>query len=339
MSSRLIPSLAALAVAALLAFGCGGDRRDEVVIYTAHDREFSEPILRLFEERTGIAVRPVYDTEAVKTVGLVNRLIAERARPQADVFWNNEILRSMQLKAEGITEPFDVPNGASMPAGFRDPDGHWVGFGARARVIMVNTEVVPNEADHPTRIADLVDPRWRGRAGFASPLFGTTSTHAAIQFADDPEAARAFWRAAMDNAVMMGGNKQAAQAVASGELAWCMTDTDDAFVEMEQGFPVRMIYPDAAEGGTVLLPNTVVRIAGGPNPEGARELLDFLLSPEVEQLLAESLAAQIPVRPGVPGPPTLPPFPEEAVRQIDWTRVEPVLAESADYLARLIGGQ
>ncbi|MBU0616198.1 MAG: iron transporter, partial [Planctomycetes bacterium] len=62
---------------------------DEVVVYTALDRQFSEPILADFTAQTGIKVRPVYDTESTKTVGLVNRIRAEKVRPRCDVFWNN----------------------------------------------------------------------------------------------------------------------------------------------------------------------------------------------------------------------------------------------------------
>ena len=106
----------------------------EVVIYTALDRQYSEPILKQFEEATGIEVRPVYDTEAAKTVGLVNRLMAERDRPKCDVFWNNEILRSIQLKREGLTAPYVSPSAADIPASFKDAEitvAHVVTFGAR----------------------------------------------------------------------------------------------------------------------------------------------------------------------------------------------------------------
>ncbi len=65
----------------------------EVVVYTSVDQIFSEPILTDFERETGIRVRAVYDVEASKTTGLVNRLLAEKDRPKADVFWNSEMRR------------------------------------------------------------------------------------------------------------------------------------------------------------------------------------------------------------------------------------------------------
>src|SRR4051812_1666855 len=72
--------------------------RPEVVVYTALDQIYSEPILNRFQAQTGITVRPVYDSEAAKTTGLVSRLEAERERARCDVFWNNEIVRTIRLK-------------------------------------------------------------------------------------------------------------------------------------------------------------------------------------------------------------------------------------------------
>src|SRR5439155_1664106 len=70
----------------------------------SQDQVYAEPILKEFEQQTGIEVRAVYDSESVKTVGLVNRLIAEKGRPQCDLFWNNEDLRTRQLAAMGVFE-------------------------------------------------------------------------------------------------------------------------------------------------------------------------------------------------------------------------------------------
>ncbi|MDX1973773.1 MAG: extracellular solute-binding protein, partial [Candidatus Sumerlaeia bacterium] len=240
-----------LLLIAVFAFGCGQTASDapKVVVYTALDREFSEPILKDFEAQTGIAVEAVYDTEAVKTVGLVNRLIAECDRPTADIFWNNEILRSLQLKRMGLTTPYSVENAEGIPAELKDPEGHWVGFASRARVILVNTDLLPNEADHPTRVEDLLDPKWKGKAGFAKPLFGTTSTHAAVLWAErGGPATTAFFTQALENAEMYPGNAQVRDAVDAGEIVWCLTDTDDAYGALVDGKPVRMIYPDTKPG-------------------------------------------------------------------------------------------
>ena len=95
--------------------GCG-KKGEEVVVYTALDQCFSESILKDFEKETGIKVKPVYDVESSKTVGLVNRLIAEKDNPQADVFWNNEICRSIVLKEKGVLSPYFSESAVDIPA-------------------------------------------------------------------------------------------------------------------------------------------------------------------------------------------------------------------------------
>src|SRR5205814_4313196 len=110
----------------------------------------------------------------------------------------------------------------------RSPAGVCYGFAARARVLVVNTNALPAE-QRPKSVRDLADPQWQGRCGIAKPLFGTTATHAACLFATwGDDAAKEFFRAVKNKARIMGGNKQVAEAVAAGQLAFGLTDTDDA---------------------------------------------------------------------------------------------------------------
>ena len=153
-----------------------------VVVYAALDREFSEPVLKDLAKREGLTLRPKYDVESTKTVGLVNAIMAESVNPRCDLFWNNEILNTIRLKRKGLLAPFRPKAAADLPPTFRDPDGLWYGFAARARILIVNTNLVA-EADRPAGLADLASPRWKGKVGVAKPLFGTTATHAACLFA------------------------------------------------------------------------------------------------------------------------------------------------------------
>lgn len=287
----------------LLGTGCissGGP--DEVVVYTALDREFSEPIFRDFERETGIRVLAKYDVESTKTVGLAQALFAEAARPRCDVFWNNEILNTLRLGERELLAPYPSPAADPYPAMYRGQTHTWHGFAGRARVLLVNTERVA-EADRPTSLWDLTDPRWRGQIAIAKPLFGTTATHAACLFAHlGPEEARRFFRELKANEVqIVAGNKQVALDVAAGAVAWGLTDTDDAMIEVERGAPVVIVYPDRQpdQMGTLFIPNTVSMIRGGPHPDHARRLIDYLLSPEVETKLSRAASAQIPLNPRV----------------------------------------
>lgn len=289
---------------ALLA-GCGreeggtGTKRDaRVVVYSALDREFSEPILKDLEQATGLEILGKYDVESTKTVGLTNLIVAEASRPRCDLFWNNEVLNTLRLREKGLLAPFRPTAAADLPETFRAKDGTWYGFAARARILLVNTKVVA-EPDRPRGIRDLVDPKWKGKIGIAKPLFGTTATQAACLFAVwGPERARVYFKDLKSNGVqVLSGNKQVATAVGSGQLAFGLTDTDDAMGEVAAGSPVTIVYPDRQPGelGTLFIPNTLAIIKGGPHPDAAMRLADRILSPEVEAALAGGPSAQIPL--------------------------------------------
>jgi iron(III) transport system substrate-binding protein len=280
--------------------------RRAVVVYTSVDRVFSEPILDAFEAETGIEVLPVYDVEAAKTTGLMNRLIAEKDRPKADVFWSGEFAMTITLQDEGVLAPYRSDQCADIPAVFVDPEYHWIGFAGRARVLIVNTDEVPPDR-FPRSIYDLLDPAWPAdRVGIAYPMFGTTATQAAALYADlGPEAARDYFQGLVDRGVrVVDGNSVVRDMVAAGQLAFGLTDTDDACSAVERGDPVAIVFPDQGEGdlGTLVIPNTVALVAGGPNPEQGRAFIDYLVSVETEQRLVDSGWSHVPVRPLESGP-------------------------------------
>jgi iron(III) transport system substrate-binding protein len=285
----------------LVAVGCSKEavqpEAATVVVYAALDQEFSAPIFKNFSRETGIEVRAKYDTESQKTVGLTQDVLAERSRPRCDLFWNNEILNTIRLERQGLLRPFKTPLADQFPATMRSPSGMWIGIAARARVLLINTNQI-SEARRPKSVLDLIDPQWQDRVGIAKPLFGTTATHAACLFAVwGDERAEEFFKSVKRNARIMAGNKQVAQAVSAGTLAFGLTDTDDAIIEIERGMPVAIVYPDQGEGelGTLFIPNTLSLIKGSPNEASAEKLLEYLLSPEVERKLAEGPSAQIPL--------------------------------------------
>ncbi len=280
-----------IAVTAVMA--CGELVREApaqtVVVYSSLDREFSEPVLKAYGQRSGVRVLPKFDVESTKTVGLTNLIVTEAARPRCDLFWNNEILNTLRLKERGLLAPFHPSHAGELPETFRAKDALWYGFAARARILIVNTKLV-TEGNRPKGIKDLLDPKWKGKIGIAKPLFGTTATHAACLFAawGDAKATRFFRDLKANGVHVFSGNKQVALAAGSGEIAIGLTDTDDAMGEIDAGSPVSIVYPDrAAEGlGTLFIPNTLAIIKGSPHPKDAESLADYLLSPDVEANLA-----------------------------------------------------
>lgn len=301
MSGNLIFRFGRALVAGLAVLLAGGGREtpaQSVVVYSALDREFSEPILNDYARRNGVRVLPKFDVESTKTVGLTNSIILEAVRPRCDLFWNNEILNTLRLKEKGLLVPFHPAGAEDVPAAFKDKDGYWYGFAARARILIVNTNLVA-EGDRPQGIRDLLHPRWKGKIGIAKPLFGTTATQAACLFAVwGDEKAKQFFKDLKSNGVQVfSGNRQVAAAVGSGQIEFGLTDTDDAMGELDAGSPVAIVYPDRAPDalGTLFIPNTLAVIKGAPHRKEAEALADYLLRPAIEEALAKGPSAQIPL--------------------------------------------
>ena len=172
----------AVAAAAVLPFVLwrflSGPESPTVVVYVSHDQVFSEPVIKDFERDTGVKVRAIYDTEETKSTGAMNRLIAEKSNPQADVYWANEPVRAEVLRQRGIAAPYVSPNAHGIPSNFKDPNGYWTGFAARARVLIVNKNI----GAKPDSVLAYADSQWRGKTVVANPLFGTTTTQIAALF-------------------------------------------------------------------------------------------------------------------------------------------------------------
>lgn len=326
--------------------GCGGgtetaegEPEREVVVYAALDQGFSEPILKAFEAETGIRVRARYDVEAVKTVGLVESLIAEAPNPRCDVFWNNEIMHTIRLNKMGLLQPYHSPSAEGIPAAFKDSEGAWTGFAARARVIVYNTNLIPNPKDAPASIEAFRDPEYMGRSTIALPLFGTTATHVAVFFSEwGPDVARQWFLDLKQNKVLISpGNATVRDRVAVGELPFGWTDTDDAVGAMLDGKPVGMVFPDQEGEGTLLIPNTVCLMAGAPHPNAGKRLIDYLLSAEVEAQLAQARSRQIPLRPGVPAGSHVPALEDIVAMRVDWERAAAHADESRAFVEQEFG--
>lgn len=304
----------------VLVLGCRPSATREVVVYTSVDEIYAREIFEAFTRGSGIAVRPIFDTEEAKTLGLVHRLIAERDRPVADVFWNGEAVRTALLKERGILEPFRPASARDIPAAWRDPDGAWTGFAARARVIVYNTERVKNP---PKTLRELTYPTWRGRVAMANPVFGTTAAHMAAlaQRQGEDETLRLLAALKANGLVVVGGNSHVRDLVAKGTYDVGLTDTDDVWIGKLRGDPIEMVYPDQDGAGTLVIPNTAALVRGAPHAAEGKEFLEFLLSRETEELLARSRSRQMPVRDGLPG---------LRAMEVDWS----ALATSESFLER-----
>jgi iron(III) transport system substrate-binding protein len=335
-----------LALAALLA-GCTGARQ-RVVLYCAQDREFAVDLLDDFRKEAGIEVAPKFDTEANKSVSLYQEIVAEKSRPRCDVFWNNEILATIRLERQGALTSYSSNSAKSYPGWAKASDHTWHAFASRARVLIVNQKRV-SEKDRPRSILELSDPKWRNKVVMARPMFGTTATQMACLFEVlGSDRVKAYLTALKENGVQLApGNKQVAEWVAHGKtatgkpVAVGVTDTDDAIIEERAGRDVAIVFPDQEPKenrmGTLFIPNTLCIPKGCPNLDGAKALVDYLLSAEVERRLAEGPSAQIPLNPDVSAemPASFKKPAQLSVMQVDWGKAAEVWEETQAFVTKL----
>jgi iron(III) transport system substrate-binding protein len=245
-----------------------------VVVYTSQDEVYAEPILKDFEKQTGIQVKTVFDSEAVKTVGLVNRLLQEKSNPQCDVFWNNEEFRTRQLASRGV---------------FRDADP-WASLGYRTRRMVINTNFI-KPADAPREWSDVTNKIWSRKVALAYPLFGTTSTHFQALRQHWGDAAWQLWCRALvaNNPFVVDGNSVVVKQVTRGEAWIGMADSDDIADAQKEGAPI-LALPVTPE--TLFIPNTVAVIRNCPHPEAAQRLFTYLRDRKISERLVDARAME-----------------------------------------------
>jgi iron(III) transport system substrate-binding protein len=311
IAKNLIAHFSFLLVVAVLLTSCGksSNGNGTVTVYTSQDEEYADPLFKLFEAESGIRVLAVYDSEAVKTVGLANRILAEQSNPQCDVFWNNEELRTRLLASKNV---FEKTNG-------------WVQLGYRTRRLAINSNLVANAAAAPVNFSDATNAIWRGKVALAYPLFGTTATHflALRQYWGDA-AWREWCKALVANKpFLVDGNSVAAKLVGTGEAIIGFTDSDDAMAEQREGNPVALV-PIGNE--SLVIYNTAGVVRGCPHQEAAEKFMKFLRRPETQQTLVGCHALESPA----PADPNI----QEGMH-VDWDKLIAELDTATDELKEI----
>jgi iron(III) transport system substrate-binding protein len=262
-----------------------------VVLYTSVDEPFVRPLIARFQNETGIAVTLLTDAEAAKSVGLAEKIRAERDHPRADVWWDNECFLTINLAREGILAPYDSPAAADIPAQYKDREHRWAAGVLRARVL-VSSPKLAGKTGAAKQLRDLLRPEWRGRIAIARPTAGTTGGHvAALYVTWGDERADAFFRQLHDNGcLLLGGNAMVAESVARGDLIAGVCDNDDAASASAEIGKLETALPDQDEigDGTLAIPAPVSLVTGAPHPVAATKLIDFLLSRDVDRALIDA---------------------------------------------------
>lgn len=278
-------------LAALLALaGCGrqtagpssafAPAEDErLVVYTSHKEEVYGPIIREFEERTGLWVQ----VETGGTAQLLERIASEAEEPRCDLLFGGGV-DSLSADA-GLFQPYSSPLAESLPESCRCPDGSWTAFSLLPVVLIYNPVLV--RVNPPQGWESLLDPAWRGRIAFASPSASGSSYTALATFlqalpGDDGELLSAFYRNLRGR--VLSGSSDVVSAVADGACTVGVTLEETARRAIQAGSDVAILYPVE---GTSALPDGMAVVAGCAHGENARQFIDFALGEDVQRHLAQ----------------------------------------------------
>jgi iron(III) transport system substrate-binding protein len=290
---RIIRNKHVLACLASLSLPLCAGAKEVLHIYSHRHYEVDQQVNRLFTERTGIEVK-VVNAEADP---LIERLKAEGENSPADLLVTVDAGRMQRARQDGLLQPLrsDVLDKACPPA-LRDPDGYWYPFTVRARVIMVAADrVKPGEIGD---YEDLADPKWRGRILVRSSSNSyNQSLMASMVSALGEEKATEWAKGVVANMARppQGGDRDQIKACAAGLADVCISNTYYLGLLLDSPDPaerraagsMRVVFPNQGNRGTHVNVSAAGIVKHAKNVDNARKYLEFLVSPEVQEMLAK----------------------------------------------------
>ena len=286
------------------------DESMRLTIYTSHKEEVYMPIVREFEERTGIWV----DVITGGTNELLERIESQQDNVEADVMFGGGV---ESLKAyEHCFSPYVVGSSDSIREPHQAEDAVWTPFSALPVVLIYNTKLV--SPDKITGWSSLSDPIFRGRIAFADPaISGSSFTALATQILAGKSMEKTLATLAENlQGKTLSSSGDVLNAVVDGSCLVGITLEETALKYIAAGADLAMVYP---EEGTSCVPDASAIVKGAPHSENAKRFLDFTVSYEVQQMLSES-SYRRPVRSDIPAGESLLPLQDIVLvdYDIDW---------------------
>jgi iron(III) transport system substrate-binding protein len=265
-------------------------------IYSVVNEEETQQLAALFTEKTGIRLEYI----RASTGELFNRVIAEKGAPQADIILGGS--ESLHIKAaqEGVYLNY-APENIAIPDYARAKDGAWHGFCLLTLGIGINeqrfAEKFPGKS-YPETWETLADETFKGEIIFTDPVASQTGylfLHSRLQQLGEDTGFAYFKRLYPLAGQLPASGNTPSRLIGSGEYAICVSFVHAMEIYAGQGYPIKIIIPPDTPGEV----DAVAIIKGGPNPEAAKQFVDFMLGREAGELFTR-LSRTIPLNPDVP---------------------------------------
>lgn len=276
-----------LAVVSACGSNNNGDGEKEegktLTVYSPHQNEIINPIVKEFQDRTGINV----DMVTGGTGELLSRVTAESGNPGADVFWGGGA-ESLEAFADDF-EAYVTADDDAIPAEYKSPSNIWTGFSALPMLIMYNEDMV-SESEAPGSWEDLLNEEWKGKIAFTDPSkSGSSYTQLVTMlfaYGDDGNDGWDFVNDFIANldGTILSSSSMVPKGVADGEFPVGVTLEESAYRYIAGGAAVNVKYP---EEGTSAVPDGVALIKGAKNEAAAKEFIDFIVGKDVQEMIVE----------------------------------------------------
>ena len=256
----------------------------ELVIYSGRSESLVDPLIKMFEEATGIDAQVNYG----KTGALAATLLEEGDRSPADVFFAQD--PGGLGSVIDMVGPLDADLIGRVPDWARSPDDLWVGVSGRARTVVYNTDKLSPE-DLPETLDGFTDPSWKGRIGWAptNGSFQAMVTGMRIVWGEDRT--REWLEGIVANeATVYAKNTPTVAATGAGEVEVGFVNhyyLHRFLAEEGDGFAARNYFlPGGGPGSAVLVAGAAILKTAENGPQ-ANRFLEYLLSEEAQTYFAE----------------------------------------------------
>ena len=317
--------LTAALLAGLASAAIAQDASGKLVLYTSQPNEDAQRTVDAFMAR-----HPEVEVEWFRdgTTKVMAKLMAEfqAGTPQPDVLLIADMVTMEGLEAEGRLMAYPEADVSAYDPAIMDPEGHY--FSTK----LITTGIVYNTAAEmvPTSYRDLLDPAAKGNIAMPSPLTSGAATIHMAALTAHPDLGWEFYESlARQGANPQGGNGGVYKAVAGGEQLYGFVVDFLPIREKVNGAPVEFVFP---KEGVSAVTEPAAILSTARNPDAAKAFIDFLISPEGQQLAADM--GYLPAHPDITPPEGFPA--RDAIRLIEFDPAR-ALAEDQQNKERFVG--
>ncbi|MCH4178690.1 MAG: ABC transporter substrate-binding protein [Megasphaera sp.] len=293
----------------------------KITVYMPSPAGLSDKLCQGFEKKAGIKVEKFQGT----TGEILARLEAEKSNPVADVVILASWSDGLSMKQKGELQSYRPSQADALVNDWIDGDNQLVGYSASAAGIIYNTNITPElNADWD----ELANPRYRGMLAIPDPEKSGACKDFLAGYVNK-NGWNTFQALAENGMKIPGANKAAMEAVTTGEVGILVAGVDyNAYEAIKKGEPLAIYYP---KSGTIINPRPAMIMKNAPDTENAKKFMDYLLSDEAQQLIANAFL--IPGRRDIKAKGT----PLESIPQItpEWDNMMAIAADTAKKLNNL----